>query len=98
MTYNKVSPYATTIRRNDEGFYECVYHSTIIVKWNEDTIYLNHGGWMTATTKKKMNQISNQFNLGYQVYQKDFNWFIDWNNTTIPFDKTEIMLFHSAED
>ena len=31
-----------------------------------------------ATTKKKMNQASNQFNLGYEVFQKDWYWFIDF--------------------
>jgi hypothetical protein len=30
----------------------------------------------TATTKLRMNQASNQFNLGFSVYQKDYRWYV----------------------
>ena len=75
MTYNKLSDYKTTVHCED-GWYKVVYHSTIIVKWNSNEAVLNSGGWHTATTKKKMNQVANQFDLGFQVFQKDFEWFV----------------------
>ena len=76
MSYNKLSNYATTVFKED-GWYKVVYHSTCIVKWNEKHIVLDNGGYMTATTKKKMNQAANQFDLGFQVYQENFDWFVD---------------------
>jgi hypothetical protein len=84
MTYNKLSPYATAIF-SDDHYMMVVYHSTAIVKWNSVEIILNSGGWLSATTKKKMNQASLQFNLGFSVYQKDFSWFVDYDGQTVPF-------------
>ncbi len=55
----------------------CVdYHATTVVKFNYEQITLNSGGWRTSTTKNRMNQISNQFDLGFYVYQKNFEWFV----------------------
>lgn len=59
------------------------YHETDVVVFNDIVIQLNSGGWMTATTKLRMNQASNQFNLGYRVFQKDHVWYV-----TLPSGKT----------
>ena len=72
---NKLSNYRTAIFMCD-GWQCVVYAETIIVRWNDDTILLNTGGWKSVTTKRKMNQASRQFNLGYAVYQKDYCWFL----------------------
>ena len=37
------------------------------------------------TTKARMNQVSSQFDLGYYVFQKNFEWFVDYNNAVSPF-------------
>jgi hypothetical protein len=75
------------------------YWNTDIVKFNRYWVHLNNGGWHTATTKTRMNQASNQFNLGYRVYQKDYQWYIvtpDGKNhtyqdgTTFSFARTPI--------
>ena len=52
------------------------YHNTDVVQFDSLYITLNTGGWETATTKLRMNQTSNQFGLGFSVYQKDFQWFV----------------------
>ncbi len=84
MTYNKLSPYATTI--NGDGLDTIItYHSTQIVKFNSEWIVLDSGGWETVTTKRKMNQASMQFNLGYQVYQIDFKWYVDYKGSTLEY-------------
>ena len=67
------------------NYISVVYHNTEVVKVTKKSIILNTGGWFTSTTKTRMNQASNQFSLGYYVYQKDFNWFVDYKNITIPF-------------
>ena len=46
-------------------------------------IKLNHGGWQTVTTKRRMNEASDAFmpgGMGFQVYQKDFEWYIKRDN------------------
>jgi len=70
-----IGSHKTTISTDDE-FTRVVYHSTAVVKFNHQKVILNSGGWLTATTKARMNQTSNQFNLGFTVYQKDFEWFV----------------------
>jgi hypothetical protein len=44
--------------------------------YHRDAVVLNSGGWRTVTTKSRMNQASNQYDLGYQVYQHNFQWFV----------------------
>ncbi len=65
----KVSGVATTIRTDTNGTH-VRYHSTDVVSFNDKTITLRTGGWNTATTRLRMNQASNQFHLGFSVYQK----------------------------
>jgi len=72
------------------------YHNTDVVKWNDSTIILHTGGWRTNTTKVRMNQASNQFNLGYQVYQKDYNWFVTYRGTTYEFTGNSLTLQRGA--
>ena len=51
-------------------------------------VILDSGGWRTPTTKLRMNQASRQFGLGFHVYQKNFDWFVDLprQNRTLPFE------------
>ena len=54
-----------------------VYHNTEVVKViNNEQVILNNGGYYTATTKRRMNQASLQYNLGFSVYQSDFTWYV----------------------
>ena len=56
------------------------YHDTIVVEFTDDTIKLNSGGWRTATTKLRMNQVSDQYDLGFRVYQKYDSWWVEPKN------------------
>ena len=62
------------------------YHNTPIVRFDSNQIILNSGGWRTPTTKKRMNQTSEQFGLGFVVFQKRFDWFVQYGNQTLPFE------------
>lgn len=89
----RVSGVATSIRR--EGNDMCVrYHNTDVVRFDDARLHiiLNTGGWRTATTKTRMNQTSNQFGLGYGVYQKKGDWFVQYRGQIIPFDKDVLTL------
>ena len=67
------------------GLTNIVYHSTPVVQFNDDRIILNSGGWETATTKTRMNQASHEYGLGFEVYQVNFTWYVDYKGETIPF-------------
>ena len=73
---------------SDNGTIKVILYSTKIVEWNHnrDSIILNNGGWMTVTTKRRMNQVAEQFDLGFTVYQKDFEWYVVLNGQTLPFE------------
>ena len=71
---------------NDNSVTMVCYHSTPVVKITDDEIILNSGGWLTATTKRRMNQASLQYNLGFSVYQVNFSWYVDYKEDTIPFE------------
>ena len=57
------------------------------------TITLNSGGYRTATTKRRMNEVSEEYDLGFKVYQKNVDWYIDitqklrgkWQSCTLDF-------------
>lgn len=75
VTENIVDGYA-------EPYTEVKYHDTVVVRFDKDHIELNTGGWKSKTTKLRMNQASEQFNLGYRVYQKNFEWFVSYKDDT----------------
>jgi len=71
----KVGSHKTSIR-TIEGVTSIRYHDTDVVSFDDKTITLNTGGWKTNTTKTRMNQVSNQFELGYCVYQRKGIWYV----------------------
>jgi hypothetical protein len=58
------------------------YHNTIIVEFTDHEIKLNATdpdgeSWHTPTTKLRMNQVSQQYDLGFHVYQKYGSWWVE---------------------
>lgn len=88
---DRVGTVATSVFHAD-GYQWCVYHSTPVVKWNDKEIILDTGGWRTATTKNRMNQVSQQFGLDYRVYQKDFCWFVSYEGVDFLFPNNTFRL------
>ena len=82
----------TRISRNNtsiesDGDYNVItLHSTEIVKYNDNIIILNHGGYVTHTTVTRMMQASNQLKLGYTVHRSKGQMFVTFNGLTLPFD------------
>ena len=98
----KFNNFTVEVRVNEQGKTEVVYHQTAVVTFDDETITLNDGGWITSTlndwgcatstTKTRMsmmsrlmNQISNQFGLGFRVYSHDWQWYAYYKGDTIPF-------------
>lgn len=83
---HQVGRTATTISTED-GETRVTYHSTAVVKFTAKRVTLNSGGWMTATTKTRMNQASRQFGLGYSVFQKMYVWYVRLpDGSGVPFE------------
>ena len=79
-----IGTHKTTVY-TDNGTTKVKYHQTDVVKFNNERIVLDSGGWETSTTKKRMNQTSDQFDLGYYVFQKSFVWYVDFKGDTFDF-------------
>ena len=90
---NRIGSHKTCVFTDESGYTSVVYHSTAVVKFNPVTrkIILNSGGYLSVTTKARMNQTSHQFNLGFSVSQKDFEWFVAINEKTIPFSNNMVI-------
>lgn len=86
---SRVGSHATSIR-SDGNAVVVRYHSTDVVKFSPKTITLNTGGHFTHSTKTRMNQTSNQYNLGYRVYQKNYDWFVKYKNKDIEFKRNKL--------
>jgi len=73
---NTLSTYRTTwVDNGDQG--NVTYINTEIVRWDDDQVTLNSGGWETVTTKRKMNQAARQFAKRFSVFQHDFVWYVE---------------------
>jgi len=89
----RIGSTATVVERDENGVLRVTYHGTpVVTVFPDGKIVLNHGGWMSVTTKVRMNQASSQLSLGFSVFQKDFAWFVEFSGETLPFDGREITL------
>ena len=94
---DKVGTHETSIYHTDYGDTVVQYHNTQVVRFNTDEIVLDSGGWHTVTTKLRMNQASYQFELGFYVHQRQFEWFVTNGNRTYDFKDGMILERQSVE-
>ena len=80
-----VGSHKTAIYQTEQHMTAVRYHQTEVVQFDQNLIVLHSGGWQSVTTKLRMNQTSNQFGLGFSVYQKNFEWFVDYNGQKLEF-------------
>lgn len=84
MQTRKVSGVRTDIT-TENGTTHVSYRGTRVCSFNAKSITLRSNGWETATTKLRMNQASNQYDLGFSVYQKARAWFVAFKGQVLPF-------------
>jgi hypothetical protein len=89
---NQVGSHKTSIFTDIDEMTKVSYHHTAVVSFNEKKIVLDNGGYRTVTTKARMNQASNQFNLGFSVYQKDYKWYVDFKGVTYNYPSEKLTL------
>lgn len=75
---------ATTAVRDGEQT-EIAYHGTKVVIFDEHKIVLNTGGYLTNTTKRRMNEASDLFGLGYRVYAVKRLWHVTYGGKEYPY-------------
>jgi len=71
---------------NEQSRLIVTFHNTAVVQVvNDRYVILNSGGWLTPTTKRRMNQASEVYRLNYLVYQKSHIWYVKTPSTTAEF-------------
>ena len=70
-----------------------VLHRTAIAVYDHNTqaLKLNTGGWATVTTKSRLNAILQGLIAGASVFQRQFNWFLNYINSTHNFNDGMIL-------
>ena len=71
---------------NEQSRLIVTFHNTAVVQVvNDRYVVLNSGGWLTPTTKRRMNQASEVYRLNYIVYQKGWVWYVKTPSTPAEF-------------
>ena len=61
-------------------------HGNLISRIGEGWIQLFDGGWQSRTTKSRLNAILEANGLpGEYVFQRNYQWFVNYNGSPIPF-------------
>ena len=55
-------------------------------------VKLSSAGYETRTTKSRLNAILEEVKYGARIFQKDWNWFVSYNNQTTLFRDGMILL------
>jgi len=97
MQTKRVQGVATSVYESPDVI-RVTYHNTAVVEVTHNRIVLNTGGWKTVTTKRRMNQTSNQYGLKYRVYQSKGCWFVYYNGKDLAFKNDELVLIRIGSD
>ena len=60
-------------------------HQIATLDHHSNALKLSSCGWQTVTTKSRLNAILQELIAGARVFQRDFNWFLNYNNVTHDF-------------
>lgn len=88
---------STSIVRDGDDT-EIAYHGTKVVVFNDASITLDTRGFFTVTTKRRMNEASNMFNLGYQVNQVKGRWIVRFKGKDYPYRGDRLSLDRKSGD
>ena len=60
-------------------------HQIATVDHNTNSVKLSSCGYETVTTNSRLNAILEEVKYGAKVFQKNWNWFVSFNNQTVDF-------------
>ena len=72
----KIGRHATTIDEN-HGTVKVQYHDTIVFEKTGDEVTVRTGGWVTNTTRTRINQAFNVYGVEAHAYIKDGEMLVD---------------------
>ena len=78
----------TSVLYNESTNCSQVYlHGHLICTFDHNTlaVKLSSCGYETVTTKSRLNAILEEVKYGAKVFQKNWNWFVSFNNQTVDF-------------
>ena len=78
----------TTVCYNDSSNCSSVYlhgHQIATLDHNTNALKLDSCGYETVTTKSRLNAILEEVKYGAKVFQKNFVWFVNYNNQNLMF-------------
>ena len=78
----------TQVSYNDSSNCSSVYlhgHQIATFDHNLKAVKLSSCGYETVTTKSRLNAILDEVKYGCRVFQKNWNWFVSYNNQTASF-------------
>ena len=85
----------TTVCYNDSSNCSSVYlhgHQIATLCHETKAVKLSSCGYQTNTTKSRLNAILDEVKYGCRVFQKNWNWFVSYNNQTESFFDGMILL------
>ena len=78
----------TQVNYNSNTNCSSIYlHGHLICTFDHNTqaVKLNSCGYQTNTTKSRLNAILDEVKYCAKVFQKNWNWFVSFNNQTVDF-------------
>ena len=60
-------------------------HQIATLDHHSNALKLSSCGWQTVTTKSRLNALLEEVKFGCRVFQKNWNWFVSFNNQTESF-------------
>ena len=85
----------TSVSYNDSTNCSSVYlhgHQIATLDHSTNALKLSSCGYETVTTKSRLNAILDEVKYGCKVFQKNFDWFVSFNNQTQSFFDGMILL------
>ena len=85
----------TTVTYNDSTNCSSVYlhgHQIATLDHSTKALKLSSCGYETVTTKSRLNAILDEVKYGCRVFQKNWNWFVSYNNQIESFFDGMILL------
>ena len=85
----------TSVSYNESTNCSSVYlhgHQIATLDHNTNAVKLDSCGYESRTTKSRLNAILDEVKYGCRVFQKNFDWFVGYNNETQRFFDGMILL------
>ena len=85
----------TSVLYNETSNCSSVYlhgHQIATLDHNTNALKLSSCGYETVTTKSRLNAILEEVKYGCRVFQKQWDWFVSYNNSTQSFFDGMILL------